>query len=318
MSIKRVSVVVTTYNRDDFLLEALSSLASQTTPLQEVVVVDDGGLGSARQIVEEFGANFRYVWQSNAGQQCARNLGVRESTGEWIAFLDDDDLWEPTRNDFISELIANDHVNLISGDFRKFTARGGLLESVFEEFDRHAPEFWQGIDRPAGKNSSVVGKFPTDRLFPVYPFWPSTLVIRRELFTRIGGWDVSLRGVKSEDGDFIFRAIKAGMLGIIWAPSVRDRCHPGNDAGDEFQVALGRIKIWEHLLSRNDLEEIERVAISSAITRGISEIHWSAFAKRNYLMVTELAKRIGWKNLSFSQRVRTVVAKMLGWNGQSI
>ena len=311
MQDQRVSVVIATYKRDDFLAEALASLANQTLPLHEVVVVDDGGSGSARQVVEGFGSGFRYFWQPNAGMQSARNHGVQESTGGWIAFLDDDDLWEADRNGLIAELISTNKVDLIAGDFRKFGSDGLEEESVFSEFTRHAPGYWDGIPRPAGQKFSIIGNFPTTRLFPVYPFWPSTLVIRRDLFVRLGGWDASLRGVKSEDIDFVFRAIKAGQLGLILAPTVRYRCHDGNDSADGLAVALGRIGVWEHLLKRSDLDEAERNTISAAVVQGLSEAHWSAFARGEYQAVTRIAARLGWHRLSLKNRGKTLVARLL-------
>lgn len=311
MQDQKVSVVVTTYKRDDFLAEALASLANQTVPLHEVVVVDDGGSGSARQVVERFDPRFRYIWQPNGGIQSARNLGVQESTGDWIAFLDDDDLWEVERNGLVSELISTKKVNLIAGDFRKFGRNGVENESVFAEFTRHAPEFWAGIPRTPGQIFSIIGSFPTTRLFPVYPFWPSTLVIRRDLFTQLGGWDVSLRGTKAEDIDFGFRAIKAAQLGVIWTPSVRYRCHDGNDSADGLAVALGRVHLWENLLKRADLDEAERQAIGAAIFQGLSEAHWSAFARGDYKTVTKIAARLGWQRLSLKDRGKTLLARLL-------
>ena len=68
MNNQRVSVVITTYLRDDILAESLQSLAAQTLPLHEVLVVDDGGSGSAREIVTQFGERFRYC--RRRGQLC--------------------------------------------------------------------------------------------------------------------------------------------------------------------------------------------------------------------------------------------------------
>ncbi len=311
MQDQRVSVVIATYKRDGFLAEALASLANQTLPVHEVVVVDDGGSGSARQVVERFGPRFRYFWQPNGGMQSARNYGVQESTGDWIAFLDDDDLWELDRNGLVAELISTNQVNLIAGDFRKFSSDGLKRESVFAEFSHHTPGFWDGIPRSAGQKFSIIGSFPSTRLLPVYPFWPSTLVMQRGLFTQLGGWDVSLRGAKAEDIDFAFRAIKAGQLGVIWTPTVRYRCHDGNDSVDGLAVALGRIHLWEHLLKRVDLDETERNAINAAIVQGLSEAHWSAFAKGDYQAVTRIAARLGWRKLSLKERGKTLVARLL-------
>jgi glycosyltransferase involved in cell wall biosynthesis len=311
MQDQRVSVVVTTFRRDDFLAEALTSLANQTLPLHEVVVVDDGGMGTARLVVEGFDSRFRYVWQRNSGMQAARNRGFQESTGSWVAFLDDDDLWEADRNALIADLIATDQVDLITGNFQKFGRAWQSEETVFDEFMRHAPGFWNGFPRPAGQRFSIIGRFPPTRLFPSSPFWPSTLVIQRDLFVQLGGWDVSLWGMKAEDIDFAFRAIKLGRLGVIWVPTVRYRCHDGNDSIDELAVALGRVQIWEKLLKRPDLDEAERDTIGAAIAQGLSAVHWSAFAKRDYKTVTHIAARMGWHKQSFAEIGKSLVANLL-------
>lgn len=100
---QRVSVVVTTHNSDNMLAESLESLMTQTLPLHEVVVVDDDG--SARGLVERFGSRFRYLWQPNGARRSARNHGTRAARGEWIASLDDDDLWQAERHALLAELI---------------------------------------------------------------------------------------------------------------------------------------------------------------------------------------------------------------------
>ncbi len=130
----RLSVVITTYLRDALLREALASIAAQALPVHEVIVVDDGGPGSARAVVEGFGDRFAYLWQANAGMQSARNRGVATATGDWIAFLDDDDLWEPDRHESLALLLEDDDVDLVSTDFRKFGAGAPERGTGFERF----------------------------------------------------------------------------------------------------------------------------------------------------------------------------------------
>src|SRR5450830_549525 len=164
MNNQRVSVVITTHFRDDMLTECLESLVAQTLPLNEVVVVDDGGTGSARGVVERFGSQFLYLWQPNGGQQSARNHGARSSTGEWIAFLDDDDLWLPERHARVAELMDTGQVDLISGDFTKFGEGWVAPSGVFAEIEQQSPGFWDGIPHEPGATYSIVGSFPTTRL----------------------------------------------------------------------------------------------------------------------------------------------------------
>lgn len=88
-----ISVVIPTYNRAQVLCRAIESALDQTLPPDEVVVIDDGSTDRTEQIIERLRTRICYVRQENAGASAARNRGVRESRGEWIAFLDSDDFW---------------------------------------------------------------------------------------------------------------------------------------------------------------------------------------------------------------------------------
>jgi len=87
-----ISVVIPTYNRYEFLKRALESIYAQTYLPLEVIVVDDGSSDNTSQIKKDF-PNITYLYQKNAGVSSARNLGIRNASCEWIAFLDSDDEW---------------------------------------------------------------------------------------------------------------------------------------------------------------------------------------------------------------------------------
>lgn len=311
MAAPGVSVVVTTYNRDELLAETLAALAAQTLALHEVVVVDDGGRGGARAVAERFQPLVRYVRQENLGQQAARNAGVAKATGDWIAFLDDDDLWDADRHELLAQLIATGEVDLISGNFRKFGAGWVAEEGYFADHERLRPGYWDGVCRAPGDRFSVVGRFPSARLLPDHPFWPSTLALRRDLLARIGGWDESLRGVRTEDTEFVFRACRQGRLGLIWQPTLRYRCHAGNHVAMGLQVTLGRLQVWEHILRKHALADAERETIRAGIAGMRSEALWSAFAVGDYRVAAEVSRRIGWSALSAGERAKTVAARLL-------
>src|SRR4051794_28952489 len=92
-----VSVIIPTYNYGRFIGEAVKSALEQTLPADEIIVVDDGSADNTEAAVRQFGDPVRYIKQANAGVCVARNRGVAESRGEFIAFLDADDTWEPTK-----------------------------------------------------------------------------------------------------------------------------------------------------------------------------------------------------------------------------
>lgn len=89
-----VSVIIPTYNRRDLVQRALESVAAQTYRDFEILVVDDGSTDDTRAVIESR-PRVRYMFQENAGPAKARNVGIRHSRGDLIAFLDSDDLWSP-------------------------------------------------------------------------------------------------------------------------------------------------------------------------------------------------------------------------------
>ncbi len=94
----KVSVIIPTHNRQQYVCEAITSALNQTVPIHEIIVVDDGSTDNTESILlARFDDRIRYIKQANQGPAEARNSGIRESTGDWLAFLDSDDLWEPNK-----------------------------------------------------------------------------------------------------------------------------------------------------------------------------------------------------------------------------
>jgi len=104
----RVSAIVTAYNGGQFIRDALESILAQTRPVDEVVVIDDGSTDDTAPIVERYAERgVRLVRQENRGLPEARNRGIRETTGELIAFLDCDDMWLPEKTKIQVDYLAD-------------------------------------------------------------------------------------------------------------------------------------------------------------------------------------------------------------------
>jgi glycosyltransferase involved in cell wall biosynthesis len=93
----RVSVVLPTYNRADYLEEALESVLAQTFADFEVVVVDDGSTDDTPARLARYGERIRVIRQENRGVGAARNRGIEAARGRYVAFIDNDDLWHPRK-----------------------------------------------------------------------------------------------------------------------------------------------------------------------------------------------------------------------------
>jgi glycosyltransferase involved in cell wall biosynthesis len=88
-----VSVIIPTFNRAGFLPDALASVYVQKSAALQVIVVDDGSTDNTAALVREWGVDLEYVYQTHCGNAAARNTGIRQAKGEWVTFLDSDDVW---------------------------------------------------------------------------------------------------------------------------------------------------------------------------------------------------------------------------------
>ncbi|MGI8668594.1 MAG: glycosyltransferase family 2 protein, partial [Aridibacter sp.] len=92
-----VSVIIPAYNAEQFISQTIESVLGQTLKDFEIVVVDDGSTDETAGIAESYGAPVRCIRKTNGGVSRARNTGIEHAVGKYIAFLDADDLWEPTK-----------------------------------------------------------------------------------------------------------------------------------------------------------------------------------------------------------------------------
>jgi glycosyltransferase involved in cell wall biosynthesis len=173
-----VSVVVPAFNAAKTISETLRSISQQTYPELEIVVVNDGSTDETADIVRRHGeaeARMRVVAKSNGGVASARNAGIRSSTGAFVAFIDADDLWHPTKiAKQLSVLQAGGpDMALVYAPFRLIDAEGRVLASPH----KYGVDGWV-IHRHFYSN--LVGN-------------GSALLVRRSVLEEFGGFDPSLR-----------------------------------------------------------------------------------------------------------------------------
>ena len=120
-----VSVVIPVYNGAPFLASAVASVRAQSVAVAEIVVVDDGSTDATAEVAKGLGVS--YLCQANQGPGAARNRGVTVATGEWIAFLDADDVWVGEKLARQLEYLAgHPEVVLVSGDMAEVDEAGNV------------------------------------------------------------------------------------------------------------------------------------------------------------------------------------------------
>lgn len=192
----RISVVIPVYNGERFLGEAIGSVLSQAERPLEVIVIDDGSTDGSAEVARAF-PSVNYVYQANAGQAEARNQGAALATGEFLAFLDADDVWMPDKLTWqLAAFAAEPHLDAVFG---------------------HAEQFVE-----AGSPHEVAEKL---RILPAQ--LPSAMLIRRQRFLQLGGYPTGLR--VAEVVDWYARALESGLKAITLDQVVyRRRIHGAN------------------------------------------------------------------------------------------
>jgi glycosyltransferase involved in cell wall biosynthesis len=180
-----VSVIIPTYNRADYVVEAIRSAQSQTYPSRQIIVVDDGsGDDTARRVAEAGGAE--YCYQENRGQGAARNRGLRAARGEFIASLDSDDLWD---EDFLARSV--ECLEAARLDF-VFTNWVKLREGRTQPSEWLRDGKWRPYQRERRGEWSLLGPAEVRKLFlELCPAPSSSLLVRRA--SMLSGWGEHMR-----------------------------------------------------------------------------------------------------------------------------
>ncbi|WP_338274717.1 glycosyltransferase family 2 protein [Corallococcus caeni] len=180
------SVVIPTFNRAALLEETLASVFAQTLTDFEVIVVDDGSTDGTGELLARYGTRVRVFHQRNAGQGVARNLGIREARGDYVVFLDSDDLWPPwTLATFQQVLQSQGPLTLVMGRAHAFQDAREL--SVLEDGPVTARRF---DDYLASADATFIRT-------------ACAVAVRTEALRRVGGF--SDRRVSAEDYDLLYR-----------------------------------------------------------------------------------------------------------------
>ncbi|MGL6097742.1 MAG: glycosyltransferase family 2 protein, partial [Fimbriiglobus sp.] len=163
-----VSVVIPCYNGAEFLPETLRSVLAQTVPVHEILVIDDGSTDDSAAVAEGFGPPVRVIRQPNQGESVARNRGIDEATGEWVAFLDADDLWEPTKTERQLAVLATSNAKAVCCGYYWFEQTGVRMEILPPEPHR----FSRRAILANIQSCCQLGSLMVRRDFPVrFPVW---------------------------------------------------------------------------------------------------------------------------------------------------
>jgi glycosyltransferase involved in cell wall biosynthesis len=297
-----VSVIIPTFRHRDFILPALNSVFEQTFTDYEVIVVNDGSPDDTAQVLRPLrdAGRIKYIEQANAGQASARNRGLNEARGKFIAFLDDDDLWPPDKLEWQSStLLKRDDLVAIAGN-----------AAIFE----HSIS----LCRPRQASPLML---TCKSLFLRNPISsPGQMLIRSTTIRQLGGFKPELWGV--DDLDLWMRLTLAGRIEIHIRTALYYRLHADNASRDHARMLENCDRVFQQnlpLLHGVGNDRFKRLAYLRLYKNLGSQIVQKAkiHAKRGQVLkaLAQLMQlKVFFQRIGFSQRlVRALFRDLLPW-----
>lgn len=240
-----ISVIIPSYNRAEYLKEAIQSVLDQDffsregkSPLFELIVVDDGSKDKTKEVVQSFGERVKYHYQNQRGVSAARNAGLNLSRGDTIAFLDSDDLWKK----------------------EKIRIQMSFMETFPQAKVCYTEEIWIRRGRrlnPKQKHKKYSG-WIFEKVLPLCLLSLSSALFRREVFEEIGNFDETLPAC--EDYDFSIRLAHKYPIYLVSSPLIIKRGgHPDQLSQKYSALDRFRIRALVKALTSNLTSEQERL-----------------------------------------------------------
>jgi glycosyltransferase involved in cell wall biosynthesis len=228
-----VSVIIPVWNGAVFLPEALRSLQAQTYAHFEAVIVDDGSTDNTAAVARRFcetDSRFIFVQQAHAGVSAARNAAIARSRGEYVAFLDADDVWSPKKLTRQLEVFAEDpRVNAVFTNFYMWDGQRDL-------------HIWYRPEKPLPEGD--VAARLVFNIGLVCAASMSVAVLRRELFDKAGFFDPEL--TIGEDWDLFLRMAECGLwVRVTREPLARYRRWSGNVTNQKLKTIEGNVRVLQ-------------------------------------------------------------------------
>ncbi|MFW6331849.1 MAG: glycosyltransferase family 2 protein [Thermodesulfobacteriota bacterium] len=269
-SSSQVSVIIPTYNRAEMVGEAIESVLNQDFSSFELIVIDDGSTDQTSKVLRSFGRRIRSIRQENKGVSAARNLGICHASGEWIAFLDSDDLWLPGKLTAQVDFFRRNPASLICQTQEIWIRNGRRVNP------KHRHE----------KRSGMIFE-PSLALCLVSP---SAVMIRRSLFDLVGRFDENLPAC--EDYDLWLRIGRRFPVHLIDRPLIVKRGGHEDQLSQTPGLDKFRIASLQNLIDSGTLDSDQERAARRMLQKKC-RIYANGCRKRNRIPEADYFQTLG-------------------------
>lgn len=260
----QIDVVIPTFNRAEFLKDAIESVLNQTYENLKLYIIDDGSEDQTEQVVQKYNdPRIVYSKKSNSGVSSARNKGVNISSNSWIAFLDSDDTWEPNKLElFVSQIEKEPNISIFYSD-EKWIKDGAVIVKKQNQAKHDGEIFFNCL------KSCFIG--------------PSTVLIKRDVFLDVGLFDD--RYVVCEDYELWLRISEKYKIRLIEKELTRKLGGHADQLSTKYHsMNYWRVKALFEAYLRNSNHLERKIAIKNAILEKAEPL------KKGYLKHNNLEK----------------------------
>lgn len=285
----KVTVIIPTYNRAHLIKDAVESVLNQTYQNFELIVIDDGSTDNTKEFLRGYKDKLRYLYQENQGRSAARNYGINLAKGEFIAFLDSDDIWFPdklARQVPILEsapsnvVLVHGYKCIIDKNLQPIPGWELKLRNLYALAERGEETYFNYLKSPC--------------------IFTSTILVKKKILLEINGYDVSIQG--REDLDLYLRLLMRNyrFAFISEPPLIKYRWHENNT--HEISCNFSYLQVYE-----KHLNECIKLGVNHRIYKA-KKLLYKALAKTHYRLGNYHQSRDYWQK-AFIKDWETVLNK---------
>lgn len=299
---RKISVIIPAHNAEKHVNEVIESVLAQSCPVYEIIVVDDGSTDNTREAIQkcferqghkdartqkrshaietqghqDTRTHLKCIHQKNKGPAAARNRGIKESSGEYIAFLDADDLWRPDKLQKQMQILEDSEYGMVYSDMSHKNGDMLVNRSYLKEREyRHM----------------LSGDIYRDLLWENFIFTP-TVIVKKEILDETGGFDESLR--ICEDYKMWLKIAKRHKIGFVDEPLVIRRRFGANVTDNRLLYAQSRMKLLKELLDENRDNAAHRKIIERQLSGLYFDLGYWFWKDNNFSEARECFSRSIW------------------------
>jgi len=300
-----VSIIMPAYNAEKFITESIESIVRQTYENWELIIVDDGSSDNTKSIVEQYLENeprIKYFYQSNAKQGKARNKGIENSEGYYIAFLDADDLWLPDKLEIqFEEMYSNQGLDLL------FSQGYKIINNTIEVYNVVVKQVWDKCDLPIFIHCNQI---------PIL-----SVLVKKEVLISVGCFTDNPYIQNAEDyhlwlklliKNFKFRSTQSRLF--------QYRIHEGQNTFQNLKIGLPIFSTYEDIYLISEDKNVRKIILDKIKWYIFNDEYFARclnliivhFRNRNKKFISHMIKYFFNSNNPVSQRVLFHLIKIYG------